>query len=129
MPSIQLLVRGDSTIQDGPLSNVIHGVTVLRFWLFLSILLFAPVGGGLLPPISSGEVCVQRCQDDDEQGQCAPDCIDCTCCSHVRLVVVAPTVSTVPMAPWSPLTVEHDEDEPSSVKVGDIQHVPIAPLA
>ncbi|WNG38879.1 hypothetical protein F0U61_38345 [Archangium violaceum] len=102
---------------------------MLRFWFVLSLLLFAPVGGGLLLPASMGEVCEQRCPDDDERGQCAPDCIDCTCCSHVRLAVVAPTASAVPLAPWSPLPIEHEEDEPSSVKVGDIQHVPIASLA
>lgn len=102
---------------------------MLRVWLFLSLLLFAPVGGGLLPPASSGDVCVQSCRDDDERGQCAPDCIDCVCCSHVRLVVVAPTPSTITSAPRSAPATEHEEDEPPSAEVGDILHVPIAPLA
>lgn len=102
---------------------------MLRVWFFLSFLLFTPVGSGLLSPASSGEVCMQSCRDDDERGQCAPDCTDCVCCSHVRLVVVAPTPSTVPMASRPLPAAEHEEDEPSSADAGDILHVPIASLA
>ncbi len=102
---------------------------MLRLWLFLSLLLSTPVGGGLLSPASSGDVCTQSCRDDDERGQCAPDCTDCVCCSHARPVVVAPTPATVPMAPRPPPAAEHEEDEPPSVDVGDILHVPIVPLA
>jgi hypothetical protein len=101
---------------------------VLRICFFLALLLFAPMGGGLWPPAGSAVVCTQRCQDDDEHGQCAPDCLDCTCCSHLRQVVLAPTLAGVPKAPRLP-PVEHEEDEPSSVEVGDILHIPIVPLA
>jgi hypothetical protein len=102
---------------------------VLRVWFLLGLLLFTPVGGGLLSPASSGDVCLQSCPDDDESGHCAPDCTDCLCCSHVRLVVVAPLSPAVPMAPRPPPAAEHEEDEPTSVDVGDILHVPIASLA
>ncbi|PTL75246.1 hypothetical protein [Vitiosangium sp. GDMCC 1.1324] len=102
---------------------------MLRVWFFLSLLLFAPVGGGLLSSASSGDVCVQSCRDDDERGQCAPDCVDCTCCSHGRLVVVAPVASVVPMAPRPPPTAGHEEDEPPSAEVGDILRPPIVHLA
>ncbi|WP_257455255.1 hypothetical protein [Archangium lipolyticum] len=101
---------------------------MLRIWFFLSLLLFAPVGGGLVPPASPGVVCTQRCEDDDERGQCAPDCLDCTCCSHLRQVVLTPTLSSLPRAPRPP-PVEHEEDEPTSVEVGDILHIPIVALA
>lgn len=102
---------------------------MLRVWFFLSLLLFAPVGGGLWPSASSGDVCVQSCRDDDERGQCAPDCIDCVCCSHAHQAVVAPTPSTVSWARRAAPAIEHDEDEPPSAEPGDILHVPIAPLA
>ncbi|MCY1078658.1 hypothetical protein [Archangium lansingense] len=102
---------------------------MLRIWFVLSLLLFTPVGGGLLSPTSSGDVCMQSCPDDDESGQCAPDCTDCVCCAHARLMVVAPIPSTIPMAPKPPPAVRHEEDEPSSADVGDIQHVPIVSLA
>ena len=102
---------------------------MLRLWLFLSLLLFAPVGGGLSAPASSGDVCVQNCQDDDERGQCAPDCNDCVCCSHARQVVAVPASSTVQWDSRPAPIAEHEEDEPPSAEVGDILHVPIAPLA
>lgn len=102
---------------------------MLRVWFFLGFLLFTPVGGGLLSPASSGDVCMQSCPDDDESGQCAPDCTDCICCSHTRPVVVAPILSVIPMAPKPPPIAEHEEDEPSSVDGDDILHVPIVFLA
>jgi hypothetical protein len=104
---------------------------VLRIWLCLSLLLFAPGLGGLLPALSgaTAEVCTQQCPDDDAEGQCAPDCVDCTCCSHVRSV--AAPVPVPSLAPRAERTsrVTRDEAEPPSADVGDIQHVPIAVLA
>ena len=104
---------------------------MLRIWLCLCLLLFAPNLGGLLPTLSgtAGEVCTQSCPDDDERGQCAPDCADCTCCGHVRSVAAPVRLpSPTQRVPRPPLFV-HDEDEPASADVGDILHVPIALLA
>jgi hypothetical protein len=104
---------------------------VLRIWLFLSLLLFAPGVGGLLPTLAggAGEVCTQQCADDDEQGHCAPDCVDCTCCAHVRSVAApVPMPSLTPCAD-RPSRFAHEEVEPPSADVGDILHVPIAVLA
>ncbi|MDY7229139.1 hypothetical protein [Hyalangium rubrum] len=102
---------------------------MLRIWLCLFTLLFAPVGGfGFMPAVSSGGVCMQSCPDDDEQGQCALDCTDCTCCSHVRPVVLARTNTVIPSPP-EPDSTEHDEQQPPSADAGDILHVPIAHLA
>ncbi|MCE9672310.1 hypothetical protein LY474_31335 [Myxococcus stipitatus] len=104
---------------------------LLRIWLCLSLLLFAPTGGGLFTVIADATdaVCTQQCPDDDERGQCAPDCADCTCCSHVR-TVATPAAAPLLLADLlrrEPVT--HDEDTPPTVDVGDILHVPIAPLA
>nr|WP_225936945.1 hypothetical protein [Myxococcus sp. RHSTA-1-4] len=87
--------------------------------------------GRLLPVLSGtvGEVCTQSCPDDDERGQCAPDCTDCTCCGHVRTVAAPlPVPSLVTHMPGPPLFV-HEEDEPASTDAGDILHPPIAFLA
>ncbi|MFP2928398.1 hypothetical protein ACLESO_25030 [Pyxidicoccus sp. 3LG] len=104
---------------------------MLRLWLCLSLLLFAPGFGGLLPTVAGAavEVCSQDCPDDDDRGQCAPDCADCTCCGHVRSVAAPiPVPSLVPRADRPPLFAR-EEQEPPSADVGDILHVPIAVLA
>ncbi|XXF77132.1 hypothetical protein P2318_29370 [Myxococcaceae bacterium GXIMD 01537] len=101
---------------------------MLRLWLCLFLVLLAPTGGGVLPAVS-GEVCVENCADDDPRGQCAQDCTDCTCCSHVRTVTaLAPTSTRLPSNLSSSL-IEHEEKEPPSADVRDILHVPRAPLA
>ena len=114
---------------DKPRSGVLGLSTVLRVFFLLSLLLCTPAGSGLLSAASPGDVCMQSCPDDDEHGQCAPDCTDCVCCAHVRRVIVAPVLSTVPLAPRSPPVARHEEDEPASADVGDILHVPIVALA
>ncbi|NMO19196.1 hypothetical protein HPC49_18560 [Pyxidicoccus fallax] len=104
---------------------------MLRVWLILCLLLFAPSMGRLLPVLSdtAGEVCAQSCPDDDERGQCAPDCSDCTCCGHVRSVAAPVALPSLALRVPMPLLLAHDEDEPASADAGDILHVPIAPLA
>lgn len=99
---------------------------VLRIWLCVVFLLLTPGSGGLLPLVQ--DVCTQNCPDDDVRGQCAPDCADCSCCSHVRPVVLAPSATVLLVLPRPALFVQ-EEDEPTSADVGDILHVPIAPLA
>jgi hypothetical protein len=102
---------------------------MFRTWLCIIALLFASVGGtGSLPGLASGDVCTQNCQDDDERGQCAPDCDDCLCCSHARPAMLARAAILPPSLP-DPVLIEHEEPEPLSVDVGDILHVPIAALA
>lgn len=102
---------------------------MFRIWLCLIALLFAPTGGlGFMPAVSSSEVCVQSCPDDDEQGQCAPDCVDCACCAHVRPVVLTRSHPALPR-PAEGDAIEHDERTPLSVDAGDILHVPIVRLA
>ena len=102
---------------------------MLRIWLCIFALLFASLGGsGLVPAFASGEACTQRCPDDDEHGQCSPDCADCTCCGHTRPVMLARTAPLLLKAPGSVLLAE-EEEAPLSVDTDDILHVPIAVLA
>lgn len=103
--------------------------SVIRTWFCLIALLLVSVGGtGYLPTVAAGDVCTQSCQDDDERGQCAPDCADCTCCAHARPVMLARAAIPLPSLP-APVLIEHEEHEPLSVDLGDILHVPIVALA
>ncbi|MBN1205547.1 MAG: hypothetical protein JXB05_11565 [Myxococcaceae bacterium] len=97
---------------------------MLRTWLCIGFLFLTPGGGGLLPLVQ-GDVCEQGCPDDDARGQCAPDCADCTCCSHVRSVVLAPSAIVLLSLP-RPSFFGQEDDEPASADLGDILHVPIA---
>jgi hypothetical protein len=102
---------------------------VLRLWLCILLVLFAPFGGsGSLLASAVGEVCTQSCPDDDERGQCAPDCDDCLCCVHARPVMIARPATLLPGHP-EPVRIERDEQAPPSADVGDILHVPILALA
>ena len=104
---------------------------MLRLWLFIWLLLLAPVGGGLAHAFGPGpaEACSTGCADDDAQGECAPTCVDCACCSHVKpLAVAVPLPGFVsPLLRTPRITLE--DAEPSSADADDILHVPIAPLA
>lgn len=81
--------------------------------------------------LATGDVpgaCSQSCPDDDSQGQCAPDCTDCACCTHLRSpVLVVELKLSVPLMgaviPERPLLV------PQSPEPGDILHVPKTLLA
>jgi hypothetical protein len=101
---------------------------VLRLWLYLLLVLFAFVGGSGFPLAAAiGEACAQSCPDDDERGQCAPDCADCSCCVHTRTVMLAPPAVLLPSRS-GPVLIEHEEQAPPAVDVGDILHVPILAL-
>jgi len=78
-----------------------------------------------VPAFSSGEACTQSCPDDDERGQCSPDCADCTCCGHPRPVVLARPAPLL-LSPLRAVLLGDEEQEPLSVDTGDILHVPIA---
>jgi hypothetical protein len=50
-------------------------------------------------PIASQppEECLASCADDSPAGECAPLCIDCTCCSHALRAPMA--AANAPLAP------------------------------
>jgi hypothetical protein len=102
---------------------------VLRIWLCVIALLFASVGGSGFPlAAATNDECVQGCPDDDERGQCASDCADCLCCVHARTVMLAPSAVLLPSRS-GPVLIEHEEQTPPAVDMGDILHVPILALA
>lgn len=71
--------------------------------------------------------CTQPCPDDDSKGQCAPDCSDCACCPHLRVMAVA---SGKPFLPRQAQKIpERKQMAPPSPEPGDILHVPKTLLA
>jgi hypothetical protein len=102
---------------------------VVRLWLCLLLVLFASVGGsGFRLAAATGAACTQSCPDDDERGQCAPDCADCSCCVHARPVMLAPSAVLL-LGCSGPMLIEHEEQAPPAVDMGDILHVPRLALA
>ncbi|WP_375759590.1 hypothetical protein [Corallococcus exercitus] len=104
---------------------------MLRLWLFICLMLLAPVGGGLahaLGPAQQAETCLTGCADDDAQGQCAPTCVDCACCTHVRPLAVAVPLPGLVASAFREPPIPLDDTEPSSADADDILHPPIVPL-
>ena len=64
-----------------------------RVLVLLTLLLLGLAGSApLLSPVA--DACTQGCADpgcadDDERGQCAPDCTDCACCVQQPAPLVA----------------------------------------
>lgn len=74
--------------------------------------------------LSSG-LCEDACPDDDEQGQCAPDCTDCVCCSHApQPVQLADGVEST-VIPGGAVQVEWMDRALPWVEPREILHVPI----
>ena len=71
--------------------------------------------------------CQERCADDNDDGECAPGCHDCTCCQGVRLTTPGEQVASGPVTPGRtlhpPITIRLSSAEPR-----EILHVP-KPLA
>lgn len=73
--------------------------------------------------------CEQSCPDDDADGQCAPDCVDCTCCSHLPNPVSFQEASRPVWEGLKQATVEWSDRVLPMVEPQEILHVPIAVLA
>ncbi|CAM3437172.1 hypothetical protein G4177_29945 [Corallococcus sp. ZKHCc1 1396] len=103
---------------------------MLRLWLFICLMILAPAGGGLAHVFgpAPSEICVTGCSDDDAHGQCAPTCVDCACCSHVKPLAVAAAPPGFVIPPPRACRITLEDAEPSSAEADDIQHVPIASL-
>lgn len=78
--------------------------------------------------VFEGAACTQRCPDDDSSGQCAPNCADCACCPHLRVMAVAAGAKP-PVAVQSKKVPERKQMQPPSPEPGDILHVPKTHLA
>jgi hypothetical protein len=104
---------------------------VLRLWLILCLVMLAPLGGGLahaFGPAQQAETCLTGCADDDAQGQCAPTCVDCACCTHAKPLAVAVPLPGLVSARGQELPITLEASEPSSADADDILHPPIVPL-
>jgi hypothetical protein len=73
-------------------------------------------------------VCAQSCPDDDFGGNCAPDCADCMCCPHLRVIATA-AESKFQLPSGPSRAPEWDVWEPLSPDPGEILHVPKVHLA
>jgi hypothetical protein len=97
---------------------------VLRVLFSVGILLLGPASGASLLARTAG-ICVETCPDDDEQGQCAPGCDDCSCCNHVRTAALKPAgilLETVD----TERCLARSTPAPPPVDVRGIRHVPKA---
>jgi len=72
--------------------------------------------------------CSEPCPDDDENGQCPPECSDCTCCLHLPLSLIVAELKTQ-LSSGSDRAPEQQQAEPESPEPGDILHVPLTALA
>jgi hypothetical protein len=67
---------------------------VSRALLLLSLFLFFTEVSGLRELLTFA--CIEQCADDDENGNCAADCTDCTCCAHPRAASASPQIVARP---------------------------------
>ncbi|HEY3359323.1 MAG TPA: hypothetical protein VGQ83_39100 [Polyangia bacterium] len=67
--------------------------------------------------------CQEGCADDNDDGQCAPGCHDCNCCSGVRVVTPREQAAAVPPPPGR---VAHPPARPfpPSADPREILHIP-----
>lgn len=70
-----------------------------------------------------GTPCVETCEDDGPDGQCAPGCEDCLCCAHSRVTVAPPAGSAAPIA-TSVALVWREDARPPTPEPHEILRVP-----
>ena len=59
-----------------------------RVLVLLTLLLLGLAGSA--PLLSAGpEACVVSCADEDDEGSCPADCVDCACCARQPTPLVA----------------------------------------
>ena len=107
--------------------GTIREVRMVRFALSLGFAVYVALAAGAAPSLK-GRACSQRCPDDDSDGNCAPDCADCACCPHLRLMVVS-SEAKLAVPPGSSKVPERTVAIPLSPEPAEILHVPIMLLA
>ncbi len=95
----------------------------MSFRVLLCLLFLAPVVSGELGALADRQGCETSCPDDDERGQCAPDCSDCTCCTHLRSIALVGAAEPVPVLDAGP-NIEAVVRPPRSPDLRAIRHVP-----
>lgn len=79
--------------------------------------------------LALADTCVEPCEDDGggEDGGCAPDCQDCLCCSHHRVVTLPPALTLAPTVAFR--SVEFPlMDLRGAARADEIMKVPKAPV-
>ena len=67
--------------------------------------------------------CEETCPDDDDQGQCPPGCMDCTCCLRTTALVRTDAISFVVFSVEAPPFVNADVF-PVQPELRKVDHVP-----
>lgn len=98
-----------------------------RLLLTFGLALHFALAGGV-STAAFEERCEQRCPDDGPDGKCAPTCVDCTCCVHVRLAELSAGLAS-PLPAVRTGVIAAPVVHPSSPEPGEILHVPIASLS
>lgn len=97
---------------------------MLRVLLAIGLAMWVALTAGAVTSFASAP-CAAHCDDDDEQGNCAPDCVDCACCPHLRLSFTVVELKFTTPAADEPVP-ETSVSEPPSPEPGDVLHVPKA---
>jgi hypothetical protein len=85
----------------------------------LAICLLQAVGSSVVMQIP----CVEQCEDDGPDGQCAPTCQDCLCCAHSRAASSSPPPEVVPLELRAGLAPAADVSPPET-EIQEILRVP-----
>ena len=68
--------------------------------------------------------CEQTCPDDDEQGQCPPGCMDCTCCVRTTALVRTDSISFIVYSVEAPSPFVNADLLPPQPDLREVEHVP-----
>jgi hypothetical protein len=101
---------------------------VPRLLLLLTLLLLGAAHVAELAGLSE-ERCAEACADDDAQGECAPECDDCTCCAHQPAPVLSAPGCTALAAPAARPHTEAPAARPQAAHARKIPHIPRRALA
>ena len=69
-------------------------------------------------------VCVEHCDDDDPEGNCAPTCEDCLCCAHGRVTPAGRAGAVAPLVRTGVRVDSPAQTAPDSPEPADIFRVP-----
>ena len=100
---------------------------MLRIVLAIGLATWVAFSAGAVTNSASAP-CAAHCDDDDEQGNCAPGCVDCACCPHLRLSFTVVELRLAAPATDEPVP-ELPVTKPPSPEPGDVLHVPKAQRA
>jgi len=95
--------------------------TLRRILAAVILALFVAQTAGL--SLAASVTCVQTCEDDGPDGQCAPSCADCVCCAHSRYTAALPASAPI-LANVNASRSWPSDTPPADSDPQDIMHVP-----